>query len=101
MSEAEIRKIAFGVAVRLGYSSLKDKQMDVIVNFLLGKDVFGVLQTGYRKSLCYACLPWIFDELYREKDPSIVIVISPLTAIMIDQVIFIIAKFPISDAYVI
>ena len=62
--------------------------MDVIIStsVVKGEDVFGVLPTGYGKSLCYACLPWVFDNLYSIEKPSIVIVVSPLTAIMIDQV---------------
>ena len=66
-------------------TSLREKQEEVIVKLVQGKDVFGVLPTGYGKSLCYACLPWLFDKLDR-KTCSIVIVITPLIAIMIDQV---------------
>ncbi len=42
--------------------------------FISGKDVFGVLPTGYGKSLCYACLPAAFDFLGKDKEPSIVVV---------------------------
>lgn len=80
------RKVASSVAVKLGYQILKERQMDVILHILRGRDVFAILPTGYGKSLCYACLPWIFDEMNRSSRPSIVIVTSPLTAIMIDQV---------------
>lgn len=45
-----------------------------------------VLPIGYGKSLCFACLPWLFDKLDNTNEPSIVIVICPLTAIMLDQV---------------
>ena len=43
---------------------------------------------GYGKSLCYACLPLLFDHLYQLEDSqrSIVIVVTPLTAIMEDLV---------------
>ena len=37
------------------------------------------------KSLCYACLPGVFDALYSSFG-SVVVVISPLTAIIKDQV---------------
>ena len=73
-------------AQALGYSTLKDKQIEVVRNFLEGHDVFGVLPTGYGKSICFACLPLIFDHLSGLKESSIVIVVAPLVAIMKDQV---------------
>ena len=53
-----------------------------------GHDVFAVLLTGYGKSLCYRCLPIVFDKLLGMggEDGSIVVVVTPLTAIMKDQV---------------
>ena len=47
--------------------------------------MFVVLPTGYGKSLCYGCLPAAFDSL-RSEVKSVVIVISPLVALMKDQV---------------
>ena len=47
------------------------------------------LPTGYRKSLCYTALPGAFDKLLKRTSPgstSIVIAISPLIALMKDQV---------------
>lgn len=86
--DTEIRECATTVAAKLGYQSLKEKQEDILVKFLHGCDVFGVLPTGYGKSLCFACLPWMFDKLDKEREPSsIIIVVSLLTAIMIDQVL--------------
>lgn len=85
LTDSEIKQCAASVAAKLGYQTLKEKQEDILVQFMHGQDVFGVLPTGYGKSLCFACLPWMFDKL---KEPSsIVIVVSPLTAIMIDQVL--------------
>ena len=37
----------------MGYPILKPEQLEVMVAFLYGKDVFAVLPTGYRKRLCY------------------------------------------------
>ena len=46
-----------------------------------GSDVLGVLPTGYGKSLCFACLPWLFDRLGGLEEGSTIVVVSPLTAI--------------------
>ena len=51
-----------------------------------GNDVFVSLSTGYGKSLCYAALPYAFDELRATDTPSIVVVVSPLIALMKDQI---------------
>ena len=45
-------------ARRLGYETVREKQLEVITEFVSGKDVFAVLPTVYGKSLCYASLPW-------------------------------------------
>ena len=42
--------------------------------------------TGYGKSLCYAILPWAFDEVRSIDKKSIVIVVSPLVSLTMDQV---------------
>ena len=70
----------------LGYTDLREKQAEVLESFVGGHDVFGILPTGYGKSLCYACLPTTFDVLREPKDPSIVVVVTPLLAIINDQV---------------
>ena len=50
-------------ARELGYTDLKQEQLRVVEAFVEGRDVFAVLPTGYGKSLCYACLPIVFDKL--------------------------------------
>ena len=51
------------------------------------KDCLCILPTGYGKSLCYQLLPFVFDELHPEgKCNACVIVVSPLNAIMEDQI---------------
>ena len=72
-------------ACAMGYANVRDQQLRVVSNFVRGSDVFAVLPTGYGKSLCYALLPSMFDRLLG-KDDSIVVVITPLTAIINDQV---------------
>ena len=83
-----VSRAAISSALSLGFA-LKEEQLDVIVKFVMGRDVFAVLPTGYGKSLCYQCLPRVFNEIYFSGDNhcSIIVVISPLSAIMKDQVI--------------
>ena len=56
---------------------LKDLQLEIIKNLIIGNDVIAILATGFGKSICYQ-LPM----LYFKKN---VIVISPLIALMEDQ----------------
>ena len=70
----------------LGLQRANELQMQVIVAFVMGQDVFAILPTGYGRSLCYACLPILLDDLYRNSVRKIiVVVVTPLTAIMEDQ----------------
>ena len=59
--------------------------MSAVLSFLKGSDVFVSLPTGSGKSLCFALLPFVFDELYG-RNGSIAIVVSPLISLMKDQV---------------
>jgi len=61
-----------------GYDSFKPEQYKIIDSILDGRDVLGVMPTGYGKSLCFQLPPLITHELS--------IVISPLIALMDDQV---------------
>ena len=70
----------------LGYPVPKEEQVQIVEQFLLGRDVFVSLPTGGGKSLCYGCLPIVFDTLRQVKQQSFVLVISPLNALMKDQV---------------
>ena len=80
---------------RLGYPDAKEEQLKAAREFISGRDVFVCLLTGSGKSMCYGCLPYAFDELAANsfKDSStnaepsaIVLIVSPLTALMEDQV---------------
>ena len=60
--------------------------MEAIYN---GHDVFVWLPTGYGKSLCYQALPFIMDcnrGLVGSQERSLVLVVSPLIALVVDQV---------------
>ena len=84
----KIRDSALFASRSLGYKKLKDLQLGVIKSFAGGKDVFAILPTGYEKSLCYASLPILvlLDHLHEQQHATIVIVVTPLTAIMEEQV---------------
>ena len=66
-------------AAALGY------QCEVVNSFICGSDVFVSLHTGSGKSLCYWVLPGAFN-LLKQTDSSVVLVVSPLIALMKDQV---------------
>lgn len=69
--------------------SLKDKQIEVINELLLGNDVIGLLPTGYGKSMCYLLPPLLTKKT--------MIIISPLISLMDDQVDKLIKKnIPVS-----
>ena len=81
-----LRQLIVEVASALGISTLKSQQSEAIFQFLHGRDMFVALPTGYGKSLCYMALPWIFDRLRGVTNQSVVLVDSPLVALMADQV---------------
>jgi superfamily II DNA helicase RecQ len=55
-------------------------------NLLRDKMSFVSLPTGYGKSLCYILLPNVFDQLWNASKQSIALVVSPLIALMEDQI---------------
>ena len=59
--------------MELGYSSMKPEQVEVAVALIEGRDVFAILPLGFK---CQK----------KERGYSIVVVVSPLVAIMKDQV---------------
>lgn len=63
---------------RWGYSTFRPGQAEILEAVLEGRDVLGVLPTGGGKSLCYQ-LPALLGE-------GMVLVVSPLIALMQDQV---------------
>ena len=71
------------VAKEFGFT-LEEKQ-EVISAFISGNDVFCCLPTRYGKSLCYSILPKVYDHIRNVKGLSIVLCLSPLVALMMDQ----------------
>ena len=86
LSRSIVESTVYKAINKLGFSSLKPQQMMAISAFIEQRDVFVVLPTGFGKTLCFTCLPIVFDELYPSIKPSIVLVVTPLIAIMQDQV---------------
>ena len=86
--DREIKLSILKAAEILQYSPLKEEQLKCIEEFLRGNDVFVVLPTGYGKTVCYACIPTAFDIYHKnpDGDSCIIIVVSPLTALIKDQV---------------
>lgn len=82
----------------LGYT-LKPEQKQALLKFVGGQDVFVSLPTGFGKSLCYILLPRIFDLLRGVENKCVVIVVSPLIALMKNQVESI-TKIGLSATYI-
>src|SRR5271169_6153503 len=61
-----------------GFTSFRPLQREIIGDTLAGKDVFALLPTGGGKSLCFQ-LPALLR-------PGLTVVVSPLIALMKDQV---------------
>ena len=85
MSDCQVMSAATKAAQDLGYEAVKPEQLQVVTGVVRGRDTFAVLPTGFGKSLCFALLPAMYDQLYPSSEPSIVVVVTPLTAIMKDQ----------------
>ena len=68
-----------------GHERIKEKQKRVVMEVLCGKDVFVCLPTGYGKTVITAVLPGAFDRVNKEEQRFMVLCISPLISLMIDQ----------------
>ena len=98
-----IDKTIIAVLDTVGLQMWRDKQKECIHSFVLGRDTFVVLPTGYGKSLIFGCLPSVYDILrgvvesqdgslccadgtFLLGEPgSIVVCVSPLISLMMDQ----------------
>ena len=85
-----IREAARSAVRRLGYAEIKLEQLKVVETLIQGCDVFAILPTGYGKSLWCGCFPLVYDENELKKSESepvtVIVVVTPLTAIMKNQV---------------
>ena len=74
-------------AKSLGYPEIHHLQETAVRAFVAGSDIFLSLPTSRGKSLCYAMLPLIIDKLWgNDTQQLLVIFVSPLVALMKDQV---------------
>ena len=73
---------------QLGYPTVKPEQLEAARGFVKGRHVLVVIPTGRGKSLCYGCLPLVYDTLRgtASMKKAIVVVMSSLKAQMLDQV---------------
>lgn len=78
MSKQLIKDLYKNLKDIFGYDQFRDNQEAIILNLLQGKNTFVIMPTGAGKSLCYQ-LPAIMQE-------GLAIIISPLIALMKDQV---------------
>ena len=66
ITASDVSKATNGAVQQLSYSFVKEDQHRVVAGIVGGTDMFAVLPTGCRNSLCYACLPLVFDQLEAE-----------------------------------
>ncbi len=78
MSEEELNRMTQVLHERFGYSALRPGQETVVEAVLEGRDTLAIMPTGGGKSLCYQ-LPALCME-------GVTVVVSPLIALMKDQV---------------
>ena len=74
----DVEKAITESAKQLGCETLQDEQKRVIMSVVEGRDVFAALP--FERNICYACLPLVYDKVLTPENPSVVAVITPLTA---------------------
>ena len=85
VAERQIENAAIKAAHYLGYAAMKPEQLWTVSGTLRERDVFRILPTGCGKCLSFVYLPSLYDQLFPSNEPSIVVVVTLLTAIMKDQ----------------
>src|SRR5438477_8217678 len=80
-STEDAQAIFTRVLAQFGHTGLRPGQSDVIADIFAGKPVIAVMPTGAGKSLCYQLPAVILGER-----GGVTLVVSPLIALMKDQV---------------
>ena len=62
LEQDRITAIVRVAAAEAGFQDLKPEQMQAILEFIDGRDIFASLPTGYGKSLTYGLLPLSSSE---------------------------------------
>ena len=82
--EEKLEAAVDNAAKAIGIYELKEEQKTAVCSLVSGNDVFVSLPTGYGKSICFVLLPLVFERV-RGDTGSIVLCISPLTALTMEQ----------------
>ena len=69
-SESPLEAVVWECGRKMGYDDMKPKQIEAILAFLGGRDVFASLPTGYGKSVIYAILPSTLDTIRGKNSDS-------------------------------
>ena len=90
-SDCDIEDSIKYAAEKLQIKDVRDHQKQALLHLLKGKDVFVNLPTGYGKSAIFHSAPLCKDYLTKKVYPlssksSLAVVISPVTALIEDQV---------------
>ena len=94
MASASLSRESFNDAVEKALEALKDSSIEsltkyqskALFNVLNGEDTFVSLPTGHGKSLIYQLVPSVSKHLGLLSEVPIVLVISPLNALIDDQI---------------
>ena len=84
---ADFDQVAVEAFLKLGIEHPKEQQLAAVRALVVGQqNVFVQLPTGFGKSACFQALPLIYDLLANRTKSHMVLVITPLLAIINDQV---------------
>jgi ATP-dependent DNA helicase RecQ len=78
IAHASVDDLLFRLKTTFGYGAFRPLQREIIEASLAGRDVFALLPTGGGKSMCF--------QLPALERPGLTVVVSPLIALMKDQV---------------